>query len=124
MRLAQVGLVYAPQLGGIRLIMIHACQSAMVDDEDGEGGLLRGIAPALSAVSEAVVAMQLTVRISEATRFSEVFYEEVARGRSLQTAVAEGRRAVYLDDDDDASWYVPTLYIRTREQRPVYLVQP
>jgi hypothetical protein len=114
----------ATQLGGIRLIMIHACQSAMVDDEESEGGLLTGVAPALSAVSEAVVAMQLTIRIQAATRFSEVFYEEIARGRSLQAAVAEARRAVYLDEEDSASWHVPTLYIRTREQRPVYLVQP
>jgi hypothetical protein len=113
----------AAQLGGIRLIMIHACQSAMLDDLESEGGLLTGVAPALSAVSEAVVAMQLTVRISAATRFSEVFYEEVARGRSLQAAVAEGRRAVFVDEEDGASWYVPTLYIRTREQRPVYLVR-
>lgn len=112
------------QLGGIRLIVIHACQSAMIDDAESEGGLLTGIGPALSAVSEAVVAMQLTVRIKAATRFSEVFYEEIARGCSLQAAVAEGRRALYLDEDDAASWYVPTLYIRTREQRPVYFVRP
>jgi CHAT domain len=111
------------QLGGIRLIMIHACQSAMIDDPENQGGLLTGIAPALSAVSEAVVAMQLTIRIRAAARFSEVFYEEIARGRSLQAAVAEARRSVYTIEEDGASWYVPTLYIRTREQNPVYLVQ-
>jgi hypothetical protein len=113
----------AAQLGGIRLIMLHACQSAMVEDPVRQGGLLTGVAPALSAVSEAVVAMQLTVRIAAATRFSEVFYEEIAGGRSLQAAVAEARRAVYLDEEDGASWYVPTLYIRTRDQQPVYVVQ-
>ena len=111
------------QLGGIRLIMIHACQSAMIEDPENQGGLLTGIAPALSAVSEAVVAMQLTIRINAATRFSEVFYEEIARGRSLQAAVAEARRSLYAIEADGASWYVPTLYIRTREQKPVYLVQ-
>jgi hypothetical protein len=110
-------------LGGIRLIMIHACQSAMIDDAANQKGLLTGIAPALSVISEAVVAMQLTVRISAATRFSEVFYKELARGRSLQAAVAEARRSLYFIEDDGASWYVPTLYIRTREQGPVYLVQ-
>lgn len=113
----------AALLGGIRLIMIHACQSAMVDDPESEGGLLTGVAPALSRVSEAVVAMQLTVRISAATRFAEVFYEEIARGRSLQAAVASARRSLYVLEGDGASWYVPTLYIRTREQKPVYLVR-
>jgi hypothetical protein len=104
------------QLGGIRLIMIHACQSAMIDDPDSQGGLLTGFAPALSVVSEAVLAMQLTVRISAATRFSEVFYEEIARGHSLQAAVAEARRSQYAIESDGASWYVPTLYIRARAE--------
>jgi hypothetical protein len=109
-------------LGGIRLIMMHACQSAMVDVAENQSGLLTGIAPSLSVVSEAVVAMQLTVRISAATRFSEVFYEEIARGRSLQAAVADARRSLYVTEGDGASWYVPTLYIRTREQKPIYLL--
>lgn len=114
----------AALLGEIRLIVIHACQSAMVQESPGQRGLLTGVAPALSAVSEAVVAMQLTVRISAATRFAEVFYAELARGRSLQAAVAEARRSLYVIESDGASWYVPTLYIRTREQKPLYFVQP
>jgi hypothetical protein len=112
----------AALLGGIRLIVIHACQSAMVQHNQSQSGLLTGLAPALSAVSEAVVAMQLTVRISAATRFAEVFYAELARGRSLQKAVADARRSLYVIESDGASWYVPTLYIRTREQKPLYFV--
>ncbi|RRR72896.1 MAG: CHAT domain-containing protein [Candidatus Viridilinea halotolerans] len=111
----------AALLGEIRLIMLFACQSAMVAAAPQQS-LFTGIAPALSAVSEAVVAMQLTVRITAATRFSEVCYRELARGRSLQTAVAEARRSLYVIEQDGASWYVPTLYLRTREQRPVYLL--
>ncbi|MBP1468312.1 CHAT domain-containing protein [Candidatus Chloroploca sp. M-50] len=110
-------------LGGIRLIMLFACQSAMVTDGLSTG-LFTGVAPALSAVAEAVVAMQLTVRVTAATRFSEVFYGELARGQSVQAAVAEARRSLYVLESDGASWYVPTLYLRTREQRPLYLVQP
>ena len=89
---------------------------------EDQGSLITGIGPALSAVSEAVVAMQLTIRISAATRFSEVFYEELVSGSSLQSAVAEARRTLYLEESDGASWYVPTLYIRTREQKPIYFV--
>ncbi|PDW02654.1 CHAT domain-containing protein [Candidatus Viridilinea mediisalina] len=111
----------ATLLGEIRLIMLFACQSAMVPTTP-QASLFTGIAPALSAVSEAVVAMQLTVRVTAATRFSEVCYRELARGRSLQAAVAEARRSLYVIEQDGASWYVPTLYLRTREQRPVYLL--
>jgi hypothetical protein len=113
----------AALLGGIRLIVTQACQSAMVSAEL-PAGLFTGVAPALSAVSEAVVAMQLTTRISAATRFSDVFYSELARGHSVQAAVAAARRSLYVIESDGSGWYVPTLYIRTREQRPLYLVQP
>jgi CHAT domain len=111
----------AAVLGDVRLVVILACQSAMVDDA---GGLLTGVAPALSIVTGAVVAMQLTVRTEAATRFAEVFYEELlGKGCSLQEAVARGRQVLFTEAHDGASWYVPTLYIRSREQEPVYLVR-
>ena len=112
----------AAALGDVRLMVIHACQSAMIDEE---GGLLTGVAPALSLVTGAVVAMQLTVRIDAATRFAEVFYDELlVRYRSLQQAVALGRQSLFSEFPVDSSWYVPTLYIRSREPRPFHLQQP
>jgi CheY-like chemotaxis protein len=111
----------AAVLGNVRLVVMHACQSAMVDEQ---GGLLTGVAPALSIVTGAVVAMQLTVRIDSATRFAEVFYDEVLnKGRSLQEAVARGRQVLFAETPDGASWYVPTLYIRSRDPQPVYLLR-
>jgi CheY-like chemotaxis protein len=111
----------AAALGDVRLVVIHACQSAMVDED---GGLLTGIAPALSVVAGAVVAMQLTVRIASATRFAQIFYDQLlGRGRSLQEAVARGRHVLFTETRDGASWYVPTLYIRSRDQQPVYLLR-
>lgn len=111
----------AAQLGDVRLVMLHACQSAMIDQRDG---LLTGLAPALSLVAGAVVGMQLAVRTAAATRFVEVFYNSLlAKRRSLQEAVAEGRQTLFFEEPDSASWFVPTLYIRSREQRPIYLIQ-
>lgn len=108
-------------LGDIRLMVIMACESAHFEEE---GGLLTGVAPALSIVTGAVVAMQLTARITAATRFAEVFYDELLnRKRSLQDAVAEGRQTLFFEEDDGASWYVPTIYIRSQEQKPFFLVQ-
>jgi hypothetical protein len=107
-------------LGDVRLVVINACQSAMLSEL---GGLLTGVAPALSVVVGSVVAMQLTVRIEAATRFVEIFYRELLTRRlSLQEAVSRARRTLFTEDTDGASWYVPTLYIRSREQEPVYLV--
>lgn len=110
----------ASVLGDVRLVVIHACQSAMIDTE---GSLLTGVAPALSMETGAVVAMQLTVRIESAMRFSEVFYDELlSKGRSLQDSVARARQILYSESGDGSSWYVPTLYIRSRDPQPVYLV--
>lgn len=109
----------AAMLGDVRLMVILACESAMVEEE---GGLLTGVAPALSLVTGAVVAMQLSVRITAATRFSEIFYDELlSLKHSLQDAVAEARQTLFFEEDDGASWYVPTLYIRSREQNLVYI---
>jgi len=104
--------------GDTRLVVLCACQGGMV----GEGGLLTGVAPALSAAGvPAVVAMQLTVRTTAATRFSEVMYSALARGESVQRAVVQARHALYVEEADAASWYVPTLTIRARDSGPLYL---
>lgn len=110
----------AAVLGDARLVVLYACQSAMVADE---GGLLSGLAPAISLVSGAVVAMQLTVRVSAATRFAEVFYDELLdKRRSLQAAVAAGRQALFFEEPEGVSWFVPALYARSSEAGPIYVV--
>jgi len=108
-----------PLFGDTRLVVLCACQGGMV----GEGGLLTGVAPALSAAGvPAVVAMQLTVRATAAARFSEVLYRALARGESVQRAVVQARQALYIEEADAASWYVPTLTIRARDPGPLYLL--
>ena len=110
----------AAVLGNVRLVVIHACQSSMINDE---GSLITGIGPALSMETGAVVAMQLTVRIESAIRFTEIFYNELlGKGRSLQDSVARVRQILYSEWGDESGWYVPTLYIRSRDQQPVYLI--
>jgi CHAT domain len=104
--------------GGTRLVVLHACQGGMV----GDAGLLTGIAPALSAAGvPLVIGMQLSVRITAATRASAVIYGALSAGHSVQDAVGRARQALYVEEDDQASWYVPVLYIRSHETGPVYL---
>ena len=106
-------------LGSTRLALIFACQGAMAT----EGSVLTGVAPALCAANvPLVVAMQLTTRITAATRASGTIYRAIVAGRSLQAAVGEARQVLFAEEADKASWYVPTLYMRTREMGAVYLV--
>jgi hypothetical protein len=106
-------------LNKVKLVLLHACQGAMI----GEAGLLTGIAPALSSAGvPLVVAMQQNIRISAATRTSGIIYRALAQGHSIQYAVTQARQALYIEEEDQVSWFVPTLYIRSRETSPVHLI--
>jgi hypothetical protein len=108
-------------LGSVRLILLHACQGGMVS----EAGLLTGIAPALSAAGvPIVIAMQQSIRITAATRASHIIYRALAQEQSIQHAVNQARQALYIEEDEQVSWFVPTLYIRSRNTGPAYLLTP
>lgn len=105
----------------VPIIFIQACQSSMINEV---GGLLTGVAPILSIGNSAVVAMQISVRTVAAARFTEIFYEDLLEnGYSLQEAVTEGRRILFSEYGELTNWYVPTLYIRSRDQGPIYLTE-
>lgn len=109
-------------LGGVRMVVLFACQGAMVGYTND---LLTGIAPALSAAGiPIVVGMQFTVRVRAATRASGVMYRALVAGWSIQQAVSLVRQALYVEETDRASWYVPALYIRAEQPEPVYLIAP
>jgi hypothetical protein len=107
--------------GGVRLVALFACQGAMLNATASQD-LLTGIAPALSATGVPyVLGMQLTTRISAATRASEIIYRSLAQNQSIQAAVSNARQALFVEEDDQASWYLPALYICSREIGPAYL---
>jgi CHAT domain-containing protein len=108
----------AALVGDVPLVVLHACRSGTIEVDN----LFTGIAPMLSAEGVAtVVAMQFTVRITAANRFSSVLYRNLAKGESLQTSVAKARQALYVEHPE--SWYVPVVYIRSRDMKPVVLVR-
>jgi DNA-binding NtrC family response regulator len=116
------GLLSASQLttliADIPLVVLYACRSGTVGPDD----LFTGIAPTLSAAGvSVVVAMQFTIGIQAANRFSMVLYRNLARGESLQTAVAKARQALFVGHKK--SWYVPVVYIRSRDMGPLVLVR-
>jgi hypothetical protein len=102
----------AATLGGVSMVFLHACQGAMTAPY---GALLSGIAPALSAAGVPVVlGMQFTVRADAATRVATIVYAGLAQGRSVQESLAAARRALFVAETDRVSWFVPTLYVRSR----------
>ncbi|MBC8075214.1 MAG: hypothetical protein H7Y32_03985, partial [Chloroflexales bacterium] len=96
--------------GGVRLLVVMGDRSP-------------GLASALSEVTDASIMTQLATTIQMATDFTRIFYNELlAKCRSLQESVAEARQLMFFKNEH-VDWYVPVLYIRSREPRPVYLVQ-
>lgn len=114
----------AGQLRGVRMVVLTSCQGAMVTETPGSTlAMLTGGATAISAIGvPLVLAMQLTVRTQAAYRLLEIFYRNVARGRSVQEAMSRARHGLYSEESDGASWYVPVLYIRSRERGPTLMI--
>jgi hypothetical protein len=110
----------AAVLGGVRMVALFACQGAAVDHAHS---LHTGVAPALSAAGvPIVVGMQVSVRVQAAIRASGVMYRALVAGWSVQQALSLARQALYVEENDRASWYVPVLYIRAAQTEPVYLL--
>lgn len=118
----------AAALGGAGLVALYACQGAGVaatGDEGGRDPMLGGVAQALSAAGvPAVLGMQLAVRATAATRAAAAVYGALAAGRTLDEGVAAARRALFVEERDGASWFVPALYLRGRAVAPVALRPP
>jgi hypothetical protein len=70
----------------------------------------------------AVIAMQLTTRMTDVTNvITPTLYQELAEGKSIQQAIATIRQKLYLADPDEASWYLPKLYLNRPDNKPFML---
>lgn len=110
----------AEQLGinlrgqGVRLAVLGGCQTGRRDGFS----VWSGVAPALVKVGiPAVLAHQYSIKDGCAIAFSRAFYEALAAGLPLETAVAAGRIAVYNADPGGRDWGVPVLYLRAGDGR-------
>ena len=107
-------------VGGLRAVLLFSCYSST-----SAGASFRDVASALSAAGvPAVVAMQFQLRQHAATRLQAVVCESLARGLSVQDAIAWARLALYTEEQDITSWSVPTLTVAQPKPVPIYVVAP
>lgn len=100
-------LLYNRQL---RLIVLSACRTGSV----GGDTLFGGTAPSLiQAGIPAVTAMQLPISVDAATKFMQGFYQALARLESVPAAVNAGRLRIFHTNE----WFIPTLYLRSRDNQ-------
>lgn len=99
----------------MRLVFINACNTAKATQRHGLDPF-SGVASALvMAGMPAVVAMQFPISDTAAIRFSRQFYKELTNGSPVDTAVAEGRKAISVAEEQTMEWATPVLFMRARD---------
>ncbi len=98
---------------GVRLVFLSACEGGKVDGIHAWSGIATALAR--SGVP-AVVAMQFRVRDVDALAFSRRFYENLAAGGSVDSAVTAGRLAMFDSKNEySRDWGAPVLYLNSKE---------
>ena len=94
----------------LRLVLLNACNSASSDRTD----LASSTASTLVQKGiPAVLAMQHRFSDKAAVECARSFYQALAFGLPVDTAVAEARKGIGLQNTDSFEWGVPVLYMRT-----------
>jgi CHAT domain-containing protein len=97
------------QGSSVKLVVLSACETAA----HAESRAIMGVAPRLVwAGIPAVVAMQFAVPDKTAVALMRFFYESLADGKPLDTAMTVARRGAYFVYDDKIFWAIPVLFMR------------
>lgn len=93
-----------------KLVVLSACATSAFGEESAA---FMGVAPRLVWDGmPAVVAMQFAVPEHVARPFMQDFYEFLADGEPLETAITEARIGASFDDEDSIYWAIPALFMR------------
>lgn len=105
----QLSRLLAGQRYSLRLAVLNACEGARGGRED----ILSSTAAALvQGGLPAVLAMQYDITDLAAVELAQSFYEGLADGLPVDTAVADARNAVSLANERSLEWGTPVLYMR------------
>jgi hypothetical protein len=91
-----------------RLVVLNSCASG----QSGRDDLFSGtVATLVHRGIGAVVAMQFSVSDIAAVAFPRGFYTALARGRSVDEAVGDGRMEILGEGTETLEWVTPVLYV-------------
>jgi hypothetical protein len=98
-----------------KLVILNACQGATQSSTKA----LAGLAPQIVRRGlGAVIAMQYPIPDRVSLAFAREFYRAIVQYYPVDTAVAEGRRAVYQDfGSDRPDWGTPVMFMRSPDGR-------
>jgi hypothetical protein len=97
----------------LRLVVLNACETARVTARQGLDPFA-GVATALVLAGiPAVVAMQFPISDGAAITFAKRFYPLLAKGRPVDYAMTEARKAIYVAEPGTLEWATPVLFMRS-----------
>jgi hypothetical protein len=93
----------------LKLVVLNSCEGARASavslfSSTGATLVSRGI--------PAVVSMQYPISDEAALEFSRAFYDSLADGEAVDTAVAEARKSIKMTLEDTVEWGTPVLHMR------------
>ena len=96
----------------LKLAVLNSCEGARSSRTNlfsSTGAILasRGV--------PAVVSMQYEISDRAAVEFSRTFYDSLAEGEAVETAVADARKAIKMALEETVEWGTPVLHMRARD---------
>jgi len=100
-------------LYALRLVVLSASETAVATGEAARKSFAGVAASLILGGTPAVLAMQFAVPYDTGPIFSRIFYNQLARGASLEEALTEGRQAICSTFPNTADWAAPVLFTRS-----------
>lgn len=95
----------------LRLALLNACEGARVDRSDPFAGVAQQL---VRQGIPAVIAMQFEITDKAAILLAREFYDALADGYPVDSALAEARKALFTAEND-IEWGTPVLYLRAQD---------
>lgn len=95
----------------LRLATLNSCKGAVANSHNVFTGVAQNL---IRHELPAVIAMQFEITDACAVILAKAFYESLALGNPLDTAVAEARLAIFTEDNN-VEWGTPVLYLRAND---------
>lgn len=108
----QLARVLARHRNTLRLVLLNVCEI----EHSGRQDLFSSIASTLVVSGiPAVLTMQYEITDEAAIDFSRTFYESLVDNLPVDTALAEARNAMTLENSYSLEWGIPVLYMRASD---------
>jgi len=95
----------------LRLVVLNACEGARLSPADPFAGVAGTL---VSLGLPAVLAMQFEITDRAAVQLARIFYESLADGLPIESALTEARVEIFASGND-VEWGTPVLYLRAAD---------